>query len=83
MQVLARYEILTEGDITTLVVDDRWLASVRHAVDELVGRLIADFGGRLRELQERYAHALSELERRVDKCSSRVEVHLRHMGLSL
>ena len=37
--------------------------------------------GRVKELEERYAQPLPELERGVDESSAKVEVHLKKMGL--
>ena len=82
-KVLARYGTLTAPEIKALVVDDKWFASARHDAYEEVNRIVSCFAGRVRELQERYAHPLSDIERKIDNFSSRVDVHLGRMGLSL
>ena len=83
VQVLARYETLTEDEITTLVVDDKWFTSVRVAVDEQVQRLTRQLATRVQQLQERYARPLQELEHDVQALASRVGGHLVRMGLAL
>ena len=79
--VLARYEALTEAEIKTLVVDDKWYASIRAAVDDEVQRLTQRLAGRVQELTERYARPLSALEQEVEDFSGKVEGHLKRMGV--
>ena len=81
-QVLDRYAALTETEIRTLVVDDKWLAGIRDAIDGEVQRVTQSFAGRLKELEERYARPLPELERDVERFSEKVEGHLRRMGVA-
>ena len=82
-QVLARYGALTETEIKTLVVEDKWFASIRVAVEDEVQRLTQQLAGRVKELEERYVHPLPELEREVEAFGAKVEGHLKRMGLSL
>ena len=81
-QVLARYATLTETEIKALVVEDKWFAGIRGAVDGEVQRLTQGLAGRVKELEERYARPLPELEQEVEAFSKKVEGHLRRMGLS-
>ena len=81
--VLARYDTLTEAQIKRLVVEDKWFAAVRTAIEGEVQRLTQQLAGRVKALDERYAHPLPELERDVVVVSEKVEGHLRRMGLSL
>jgi type I restriction enzyme M protein len=79
--VLARYGKLTEAEIKTLVVEDKWLASLRAAIDGEVQLVTQQLAGRVTELGERYARPLPELERDVEALSAQVEGHLKMMGL--
>src|SRR5690606_24266367 len=81
-KVLARYGKLTEAEIKTLVVEDKWLASLRAAIDGDVQRVTQQLAGRAKELEERYARPLPELEREVEGFSAKVEGHLKKMGLA-
>ena len=81
-RVLARYATLTEAEIKTLVVEDKWFARVRGAVDGEVERLTQGLAGRVKALEERYARPLPELEREVETFGKKVEGHLKRMGLS-
>ncbi|HOB44253.1 MAG TPA: type I restriction endonuclease subunit M, partial [Bacillota bacterium] len=80
-RVLARYATLTEDEIKTLVVEDKWFASIRAAIEGEVQRLTQRLAGRVKELDERYARPLPELEREVEVFGERVEEHLKRMGL--
>jgi type I restriction enzyme M protein len=81
-QVLARYGKLTEAEIKTLVVEDKWIASMRAAaIDGEVQRVTQQLAGRVKELEERYAAPLPALGRAVEAFSSKVEAHLKRMGL--
>jgi len=80
-RVLARYATLTEDEIKTLVVEDKWFASIRAAVEGEVQRLTQRLAGRVKELDERYARPLPELEREVEVFGERIEEHLKRMGL--
>ncbi|HUP21642.1 MAG TPA: N-6 DNA methylase [Thermoanaerobaculia bacterium] len=80
-QVLARYAKLIEVEIKTLVVEDKWFASIRAAIEGEVERLTQQLAGRVKELEERYARPLPALEHEVEACSVKVEGHLRKMGL--
>ena len=80
-KVLAKYPKLTEADIKTLIVDDKWFASIHVAIEGEVQRLTQVLAGRVKELEERYADPLPKLEQDVEAFSAKVEGHLRQMGL--
>ena len=82
-QVLARYATLTKDEIKTLVVEDKWFASIRAEIEGEEQRLTQQLAGRVRELEERYAKPLPMLEKEVDTLSEKVSDHLKKMGLSL
>ena len=82
-QVLARYGTLTETEIKTLAVEDKWFASIRGVIEGEVQRLTQQLAGRVKELEERYARPLPELEREVEVFGDKVEEHLKRMGISL
>ena len=80
-QVLAHYATLTEDEIKTLVVEDKWLSSIQSAIAGEVQRLTQALAERVQELEERYAQRLPDLAREVDEFSERVKAHLRQMGV--
>ena len=79
-QVAARYGKLTETEIQTLVVDDKWLATLAAAVQGELDRVSQTLTGRIRQLAERYATPLPGLESEVSDLASKVAGHLKRMG---
>ena len=79
-QVLAHYATLTEEEIKTLVVANKWFASIHAAIDGEVQRLTQALAARIQELEERYAQPLLVLAEEVEGYSTRVDEHLRMMG---
>ena len=80
VEVAAKYAQLDEDDIKTLVVDDKWLATLAASVQSELDRVSQTLTGRVRELAERYASPLPQLIEEVASFSSRVDEHLRKMG---
>ena len=65
------------------MVEEKWFASIYADIQEEVQRLTQQLTGRIKELDERYARPLPELEREVDVFSAKVEGHLKKMGIAL
>jgi type I restriction enzyme M protein len=82
-QVAARYGQLTEAEIQTLVVDDKWLATLAAAVQGELDRVSQTLTGRIRELAERYATPLPQLTDEVAALAAKVDTHLKKMGAAL
>ena len=78
----AHYPKLTEAEIKTLVVDDKWLAALSAAVHGEMERVSQSLTQRVKELSERYATPLSQMNARVDELEERVKEHLEKMGFS-
>ncbi len=76
----ARYPKLTEAEIKTLVVDDKWMARLSAAVQGELDRVSQTLTGRIRELAERYATPLPKLTDEVETLAARVDEHLMKMG---
>jgi type I restriction enzyme M protein len=76
----ARYPTLTEAEIKTLVVEDKWLAALETAINGEVERVSQSLTQRLKELAERYATPLPALTARVDELEAKVNRHLEKMG---
>ena len=80
-QVLTHYATLTEDKIKSLVVEDKWFASVQSALEREVQRVIQALTDRVKELEERYESPLLDLGQEVEAFSTKVEAHLRKMGV--
>ena len=81
-QVAGKYGQLTEEEIQTLVVDDKWLATLAAAVQGELDRVSQTLTGRIRQLAERYASPLPQIVEEVATLSARVDEHLKMMGAS-
>jgi type I restriction enzyme M protein len=79
-RVAAQYGKLTEDEIKTLVVDDKWLTTLAAAVQGELDRVSQTLTGRIRELAERYATPLPQLTGEVATLAARVDEHLKKMG---
>lgn len=76
-----KYPTLTEAEIKTLVVDDKWMARLSATVQGELDRVSQTLTGRIRELAERYATPLPALVEEVDTLAARVNKHLERMGV--
>ena len=79
----AKYPTLTEAEIQTIVVDDKWLATLAAAVQGELDRVSQTLTGRIRELAERYATPLPQLTDEVAALAAKVDAHLKKMGAAL
>lgn len=77
-----KYPTLTDAEIKTLVVDDKWMARLSVAVQGELERVSQTLTGRIRELAERYNRPLPQLTDEVATLAARVEQHLAKMGAS-
>ena len=76
----AKYPTLTEAEIKTLVVDDKWMARISAAVQSELDRVSQALTGRIRQLAERYAEPLPTLSDDLVRLAARVEKQLKKMG---
>ncbi len=76
----AQYAKLSEKEIKTLVVDDKWLATVATDVQTELDRVSQALTGRIKQLAERYAMPLPMIAEEVATLSSRVDEDLKKMG---
>ena len=77
-----KYPKLTEAEIKTLVVDDKWMAQLSASVQGELDRVSQTVTGRIRELAERYVTPLPKLLEEVEALAARVDEHLKKMGAS-
>jgi type I restriction enzyme M protein len=75
-----KYPKLSEAEIKTLVIDDKWMTRLTAAVQGELDRVSQTLTGRIRELAERYATPLPRLVDEVAALSARVDGHLKRMG---
>jgi type I restriction enzyme M protein len=77
-----KYATLTEEEVKTLVVDDKWLTAISEGIKKELDRVSQSLTGRMRQLAERYATPLPQLVAEVQELSAKVAEHLKKMGMS-
>jgi type I restriction enzyme M protein len=78
----AKYPKLTEAEIKTLVVDDKWLAQIDADIHGEMDRISQALTQRVRTLAERYEIRMPDLVKRVANLETNVEQHLKAMGFA-
>ncbi|MBA2396884.1 MAG: type I restriction-modification system subunit M [Ktedonobacteraceae bacterium] len=79
-KVTAKYRLLSEDEVKTLVVDDKWLATLASDVQTELNRISQALTGRVKELAERYVTPLPKITEEVEVLSGKVDAHLKKMG---
>ncbi len=79
----AHYPKLTEDDIKTLVVDDKWLTALDTAIHGEMDRISQSLTQRVKELAERYETPMPQMTDRVAELEAKVNQHLERMGFKL
>jgi len=78
----AHYPKLTEAEIKTLVVDDKWLAALENVINVETQNIASALTQRVKELSERYETPMPQLTERVNELEEKVNQHLEKMGFS-
>ena len=78
---LAKFKTLTEAEVRTLVVEDKWLASLQGAIQTEIDAISQRLTGRIKELAERYENTMEELDSQTKTLEEKVADHLENMGL--
>ncbi|MCG9737684.1 type I restriction-modification system subunit M [Shewanella insulae] len=79
--VFNKYPMLSVDEIETLVVDDKWNATLQAGIQAEVERITQQLTNRVQELEARYAEPLPTLTQSVEELSDKVAGHLKAMGL--
>lgn len=77
------YPKLTEDDVKTLVVEDKWLSSLDTAIQGEMDRISQSLTQRVKELAERYETPMPQMNDRVAELEAKVNRHLERMGFKL
>jgi type I restriction enzyme M protein len=78
----AKYPTLTETEIQTLVVDDKWLAALDAAIHGEMDHISQALTQRVKELAERYETPMPQQVRKVAELEQAVTHNLEKMGFS-
>ncbi|MBV1787508.1 type I restriction-modification system subunit M [Marinobacterium sp. D7] len=76
------YPKLSEDEIKTLVVEDKWLTTLGTAIHGEMDRISQRLSQRVKELAERYETPLPQQTQRVAELEKAVNAHLERMGFA-
>ncbi|EIF2257851.1 type I restriction-modification system subunit M [Vibrio cholerae] len=79
--VFKRYAMLTTIEVKTLLVQDKWQATLQGSIQAEIERMGQQLATRVKDLEERYAEPLPQISQSVDALSAKVAEHLKAMGL--
>lgn len=78
---LKAFKELTEENVRTLVVDDKWLTNIKTSIQTEIDAISQRLTGRVKQLAERYENTLIELDEESKTLEDKVSAHLGKMGL--
>ena len=78
----AKYPRLTDSEIKSLVVDDKWLVTLDAAIHGEMNRVSQQITQRVKELAERYETPLPQMASHVAALEAKVNHHLERMGFA-
>ncbi|MEV7342703.1 class I SAM-dependent DNA methyltransferase [Streptomyces sp. NPDC093544] len=81
LATLKKYGDLTESDVRTLVLDDKWAAVIRDRIVGEVNAFTVVLVSRIQQLGERYAETVGSLDAELEKLEAKVAAHLAEMGV--
>lgn len=76
----AKYPDLSEPEVKSMVLDDKWLPAIEITVKTEMDRISQQLTGRVKELIERYNTPLPLLDKEVKSLEDKVNTHLKKMG---
>jgi len=79
-KIAARYPVLTEDEAKAITIDGKWLATLEAAVRGEMDRTSQALTARARQLAERYATPLPQLDCELTELAGRVGGHLKKIG---
>jgi type I restriction enzyme M protein len=79
-KVWERYKKLTDEEIKTLVVEDKWMKTLADGLANEMQRISQKLTQRIKELAERYETPLPLIASEIDELEAKVQAHLKKMG---
>ena len=81
LAVCKQYPKLSIEEIKSLIVNDKWLATLESNIVAEIERVTQQLANRVKELEERYSEPLPTITQSVENLSDKVAGHLKAMGL--
>lgn len=82
LAIFKHYPTLNEAAIKTLLIEDKWHATLQGRIEDEIERITAQLANRIKELDERYAEPLSHIIDKVETLNQKVQAHLQAMGVA-
>jgi type I restriction enzyme M protein len=80
VKVIAKYPQITEKEIKSIVVEQKWMRTIDQAITTEMERVSQALTQRIKELADRYENPLPELITQVQKLEDKVNKHMAKMG---
>ncbi|RVZ86966.1 type I restriction-modification system subunit M [Helicobacter pylori] len=81
LKAFHQYKNLKLGEIKELIIKDKWLKSLKNALENKILKRINAFASALNEIISSYSNSLLELDKEVKESESKVLEHLKDLGL--
>ncbi len=81
LKAFHQYKNLKLGEIKDLIIQDKWLKSLKNALENKILKRINAFSSALNEIIQTYSNSLLELDKEVKESESKVLEHLKDLGV--
>ncbi|GAA8128016.1 type I restriction-modification system subunit M [Helicobacter pylori] len=81
LKAFHQYKNLELGEIKDLIIQDKWLKSLKNALENKILKRINAFTNALNEIISNYSNSLLELDKEVKESELKVLEHLKDLGL--
>ncbi|GAA9708312.1 type I restriction-modification system subunit M [Helicobacter pylori] len=81
LKAFHQYKNLELGEIKDLIIQDKWLKSLKNALENKILKRINAFTSALNKIISDYSNSLLELDKEVKESESKVLEHLKDLGL--
>ena len=81
LAVLKRYGDLSQSDVKSLVLDDKWQSTISTRIADEVNTLTLNLVSRIKELGERYGETFESLDAELGRLETQLAKHLDDMGI--
>ncbi|MGL2335602.1 type I restriction-modification system subunit M [Helicobacter pylori] len=81
LKAFHQYKNLEINEIKDLIIKDKWLNSLKNALENKIQKRINAFISTLNEIISSYSNSLLELDKEVKESESKVLEHLKDLGL--
>ncbi|MCQ2643474.1 type I restriction-modification system subunit M [Helicobacter pylori] len=81
LKAFHQYKNLEINEIKDLIIKDKWLNSLKNALENKIQKRINAFANALNGIIQTYSNSLLELDREVKESESKVLEHLKDLGI--